>query len=122
MKFKYKSLAIEAIRILKEVKKRLPEDHERTVSPHICDNISNIYSDWEFRMVKFALKNWINELLTSQFSLKTWVNVYVRGVDKWDGDTNFWKNKENQRKLQRTRQAWLDWMIQEIKKNNKIKS
>jgi hypothetical protein len=73
-------------------------------------------------VVKFALKNWINELLVSQFSLKTWVNVYVRGVDKWDDGTDFWRNKKNQRKLQRTRQAWLDWMIQEIEKNNKIKA
>jgi len=122
MKFQSKSLAIQAIKLLEEVKSRLPEQHDPLVSHYICDNISNTSTGWR---VQGALKQWIQKLLGGgefEFSLQTWMNRNVLGLTDYNDALVFWKDEENQRKLQRTRQAWLDWMIQEIEKNNKIKS
>lgn len=109
MKFRTQVDAREAVTILERVKRELPaKGGETTRSPYICDNIREI-TEYKFEGPGEELRMWIRELLDGAFSLREWLGL-VHGI----------KCPEYSIELQKTRQAWLDWMIQEIKTVNKL--
>ena len=117
MKFAIKDHAKMAVRILEDVKDSLPMEIGDTGSPYICDNIKVVNLKINSPLtanIASQLQDWINDLLDDKFSLESWLrdnhNVVRPVTDKAD-----YYNK-----LQVTRQAWLQWMIQEIKTNNKL--
>lgn len=117
MKFATQDHAKMAVRILEGVKDILPMNTGDTGSPYICDNIAKVNLKINSPLttnIASQLRDWINDLLDDKFSLETWLlgnhNVVRLVTDKAD-----YYNK-----LQATRQAWLQWMIQEIKTNNKL--
>ena len=115
MKFAKKYQAEMAVRILEGVKDILPMKIGDTGSPYICDNIETVKINSPLTTnVKRQLRSWISALIDHKFSLDSWLrdnHDVVRPVmDKVD-----YRNK-----LQVTRQAWLQWMIQEIKTTNKL--
>ena len=114
MKFAKQDHAKMAVRILEGVKDTLTM---KTGSPYICDNITHIQLKINVSPaedVKRQLRNWISALIDHKFSLESWLQdnhgVVCPVTDKAD-----YFNK-----LQVTRQAWLQWMIQEIKTTNKL--
>ena len=117
MKFAIKDHAKMAVRILEGVKDILPMNTGDTGSPYICDNIADIpfkINVSPAKDVECQLRSWISDLIDYKFSLESWLrdnhNVVRPVTDKAD-----YYNK-----LQVTRQAWLQWMIQEIKTTNKL--
>lgn len=112
MKFRTKGDAQEAVAILKRVKRELPfkggDDDDEIHSPYICGNIREI-TGYKFEGPGEELHAWIRELLDGAFSLREWLK-----------ETHGIECPEYSIKLQETRQAWLDWMIQEIKTVNKL--
>ena len=117
MKFAIKDHAKMAVRILEGVKDILPMNTGDTGSPYICDNIRQVNHKINSPLatnIERQLRDWINDLLDDKFSLESWLrdnhNVVRPVTDKAD-----YYNK-----LQVTRQAWLQWMIQEIKTTNKL--
>ena len=117
MKFARKDHAKMAVRILEGVKDILPMKIGDTGSPYICDNIEKVNLKINSPLttnIARQLRNWINDLLDCKFSLESWLRdnhgVVCPVTDKAD-----YFNK-----LQVTRHAWLQWMIQEIKTNNKL--
>lgn len=117
MKFATQDHAKMAVRILEGVKDILPMNTGDTGSPYICDNIEKVNLKINSPLttnIASQLRDWINDLLDDKFSLESWLrdnhNVVRLVTDKAD-----YYNK-----LQATRQAWLQWMIQEIKTNNKL--
>ena len=115
MKFAIKDHAKMAVRILEDVKDTLPMNTGDTGSPYICANIETVKINSPLTTnVARQLRDWINDLLDDKFSLESWLrynhDVVCPVTDKGD-----YRNK-----LQVTRHAWLQWMIQEIKTNNKL--
>lgn len=108
MKFRTKVDAREAVAILERVKLALPREGDRIGSPYICDQIRNL-TGYKSEGPGAKLRQWIRELLNGAFSLREWLKD-VHGI----------QCPEYSLKLQETRQAWLDWMIQEIKTVNKL--
>lgn len=109
MKFCNKVDAQEAVAILERVKRELPDNGGKTTrSPYICDTICEI-TEYKFNRSGRELRLWIRKLLNGAFSLREWLN-----------ETHGIGCPEYSIKLQETRQAWLDWMIQEIKTVNKL--
>ena len=117
MKFATQDHAKMAVRILEGVKDILPMNTGDTGSPYICDNIEKVKLKINVSPAKAVgrqLRSWISTLIEHKFSLESWLrdnhNVVRPVTDKAD-----YYNK-----LQVTRHAWLQWMIQEIKTNNKL--
>ena len=117
MKFARKDHAKMAVRILEDVKDTLPMDPDGMDSLYICDNIKKVSLKINSPLttnIASQLRDWINDLLDDKFSLESWLrdnhNVVRPVTDKAD-----YYNK-----LQVTRHAWLQWMIQEIKTTNKL--
>ena len=109
MKFCTKVDAREAITILEQVKRELPNKGGSTArSPYICDNIRES-TGYKFEGPSKELLIWISELLDGTFSLREWLR-----------QTHDIECPEYSIKLQKTRQAWLNWMIREIKTVNKL--
>lgn len=109
MKFRTKVDAQEAVSILERVKRELPHKGGKTTrSPYICDTIHEI-TGHKLDGPGVELRLWIRKLLNGAFSLREWLKK-VHGIEC----------PEYSIKLQETRQAWLDWMIQEIKTVNKL--
>ena len=117
MKFAVKDQAEMAVRILEGVKDILPMKIGDTGSPYICDNIACIQLKINVSPaedVKRQLRNWISTLIDREYSLESWLQDN-HGVVRPVTDKADYFNK-----LQVTRQAWLQWMIQEIKTTNKL--
>ena len=117
MKFAKKDHAKMAVRILEGVKDILPMNTDNTGSPYICDNIGIVNLKINTPLaeaVACQVRDWISTLIDHRFSLESWLranhDVVCPVTDKGD-----YFNK-----LQVTRQAWLQWMIQEIKTANKL--
>ena len=117
MKFATQDQAEMAVRILEGVKDILPMNTYDTGSPYICDNIIRIQLKINVspaKDVERQLRSWISTLIDHKFSLEAWLRdnhgVVYPVMDKAD-----YFNK-----LQVTRHAWLQWMIQEIKTTNKL--
>lgn len=108
MKFRTKVDAREAVAILERVKLELPNKGSVASSPYICDQIRKL-TEYKPGAHGAELRQWIRELLNGAFSLREWLKD-VHGI----------QCPEYSLKLQETRQAWLDWMIQEIKTINKL--
>ena len=109
MKFRTKVDAREAVDILERVKRELPNKGGFTTrSPYICDNIREI-TGYKFEGPGEELLIWIRELIDGAFSLCEWLKQ-TYGIECSEYSTN----------LQKTRQAWLNWMIREIKTVNKL--
>ena len=117
MKFAVKDQAEMAVRILEGVKDILPMKIGDKGSFYICDAITHVKLKINVspaNVVGRQLRSWISALIDHKFSLESWLrdnhDVVCPVTDKGD-----YRNK-----LQVTRQAWLQWMIQEIKTNNKL--
>lgn len=109
MKFRTKVDAREAVAILERVKRELPNKGGFTTrSPYICDNIRKI-TEYKVEGPGAELRSWIRGLLDGAFSLREWLRQ-TRGIECPEYAIN----------LQKTRQAWLNWMIREIKTVNKL--
>ena len=117
MKFATQDHAKMAVRILEGVKDILPMNTGDTGSPYICDNITHIPFKINVSPAKDVarqLRNWISTLIDREYSLESWLQDN-HGVVCPVADKAAYFNK-----LQVTRQAWLQWMIQEIKTTNKL--
>lgn len=115
MKFHTQKEATTAVLILENVKKVLPIDRDATGSHYICDQITtSSYKILGSAVVASDLKDWIAKLIGYRFSLETWLRDN-HGIHNFAMDEDAYYQK-----LQATRQAWLDWMIQEIKEKNGI--
>lgn len=120
MKFNSKAQAKMAIRILQEVKINLPMKKVNigfSDSRYICDNITQVKLDinTEFAYTTgTALRAWISRMLNPAFSLERWLEI------NYNTDKIKMSNKEYYEKIQVTRLAWLDWMIQTIKTENNL--
>ena len=117
MKFATQDHAKMAVRILEGVKDILPMNTGDTGSPYICDAITHVKLKINVSPAKDVgrqLRDWISALIERKFSLESWLRdnhgVVCPVTDKAD-----YFNK-----LQVTRHAWLQWMIQEIKTTNKL--
>ena len=117
MKFATQDHAKMAVRILEGVKDTLPMKIGDTGSPYICDNIETVNFKINAPLttkVARQLRGWISTLIDHKFSLESWLQDN-HGVVRPVTDKADYFNK-----LQVTRQAWLQWMIQEIKTTNKL--
>lgn len=117
MKFAIKDHAKMAVRILEGVKDILPMNAGDTASHYICDNITHVQLKINVSTAKDVerqLRGWISDMLDSTFSLESWLRDKHGVVRPVTGKADYYN------KLQVTRQAWLQWMIQEIKTNNKL--
>ena len=117
MKFATQDQAEMAVRILEGVKDILPMNTDNTGSLYICDNITCIQLKINVSPtedVKRQLRNWISTLIDREYSLESWLQVNHGVVCPVTGKGDY------RNKLQVTRQAWLQWMIQEIKTTNKL--
>ena len=117
MKFARKDQAEMAVRILEDVKDILPMNTGDWGSPFICDNINHIQLKINAPLtiaVACQLLDWISALIEHKFSLETWLR------DNHDVVCPVMDEADYFNKLQVTRQAWLQWMIQEIKTTNKL--
>lgn len=77
----------------------------------ICSAISIAAGTWKTPQVK-SLKDWIQEMLGKDAFLNLWLerNGYITESDyddSWDYTLETWL------KIQATRLAWLDWMIEQ---------
>ena len=117
MKFAIKDHAKMAVRILEGVKDILPMNTDDMDSLYICDNIQQVNLKINSPLttnIAIQLRDWINDLLDDKFSLESWLRVNHGVVYPVTGKEDYFN------KLQVTRQAWLQWMIQEIKTTNKL--
>ena len=117
MKFAVKDQAKMAVRILEGVKDILPMKIGDTGSPYICDTITHVQLKINVspaKDVERQLRGWISTLIDRKFSLESWLR------DNHDVVRPVTDKADYFNKLQVTRQAWLQWMIQEIKTNNKL--
>ena len=116
MKFATQDHAKMAVRILEGVKDTLPMDSDGMDSFYICDNIQvnlKINSPLTTNIAR-QLRGWISTLIDHKFSLESWLR------DNHDVVCPVTDKADYYNKLQVTRQAWLQWMIQEIKTTNKL--
>jgi hypothetical protein len=101
--------------VLQRVKKVLPNGytiHAEDNSPYICDNIQDLWRQgYMTDETKDTVKSHISRLLNGSFCLKDWLvrNGKVKTEDFRKDYDNSW------RKLQFTRQLWLDDMIVHFK-------
>ena len=117
MKFARKDHAKMAVRILEDVKDILPMNTDGMGSPYICDAITHVRLKINVSPAKDVgrqLLDWISALIEHKFSLESWLRDNHGVVYPVTGKADYFN------KLQVTRQAWLQWMIQEIKTNNKL--
>ena len=117
MKFARKDHAKMAIRILEGVKETLPMKIGDTGSFYICDNINQVQLKINTPLTKAVacqLLDWISALIDHKFSLGSWLR------DNHDVVRPVMDKADYFNKLQVTRQAWLQWMIQEIRTTNKL--
>ena len=120
MKFNSKAQAKMAIRILQEVKIKLPMKEVNigfSDSRYICDNITQVKLDINTECAYItgtALRAWISQMLNPATSLESWlrINYNINKIKMSD--------KKYFEKIQVTRIAWLDWMIQTIKTENNL--
>lgn len=113
MKFKNKSEAKRAIVVLRKAKKNLPTAFHHGASPYICDNISNAAWELNYTDTGRELRKWINNMIDGRSSLVVWIkDTQNIKIDLY--------NSKHTRKLQTTRHNWMDWMIQEIRKQNNL--
>ena len=117
MKFAIKDQAEMAVRILEDVKDILSMKIGDTGCFYICDAIAHV----ELKInvspandVGCQLRSWISALIDHKFSLESWLR------DNHDVVRPVMDEADYFNKLQVTRQAWLQWMIQEIKTTNKL--
>ena len=114
MKFDNTTQAKTAVAILKKAKSTLPRKSlDDDISPFICDNIMHAYGNYSEQKIAEELKSWISRMLEGRFSLEQWI-IQTQGVS-----INRYSEKDV-KKLQTTRHAWVTWMIQEIKRKNKV--
>lgn len=100
-----------------DVKDILPMKIGDTVSLYICDAITHVKPKINVSPandVGRQLLDWISDLLDRKFSLEEWLRDNHGGVCQVTDKADYFN------KLQVTRHAWLQWMIQEIKTNNKL--
>ena len=117
MKFARKDHAKMAVRILEDAKDTLPMYPDGRDSLYICDNIHQVNLKINSPLttnIASQLRDWINDLLDDKFSLESWLRDNHDVVSPVTDKVDYFN------KLQVTRQAWLQWMIQEIKTNNKL--
>ena len=117
MKFAVKDHAKMAVRILEGVKDILPMNTGDAGSPYICDNIEEVkfkINAPPAKAVARKLRDWISALIEHKFSLESWLRDNHDVVYPVTGKADYFN------KLQVTRHAWLQWMIQEIKTANKL--
>ena len=117
MKFATQDHAKMAVRILEGVKDSLPMNTSTTGSPYICDNIETVNFKINAPLatkVAHQLRSWISALIDHKFSLESWLRDNHDVVRPVSDKADYFN------KLQVTRQAWLQWMIQEIKTTNKL--
>ena len=117
MKFATQDHAKMAVRILEGVKDILPMNTDNTDSPYICDNITYVQRKINVspaKDVERQLRSWISALIGHKFSLESWLQYNHDVVCPVTDEADYFN------KLQVTRQAWLQWMIQEIKTTNKL--
>ena len=117
MKFATQDHAKMAVRILEDVKDILPMKIGDTGSPYICDAITHVQFKINVPLttnVARQLRGWISTLIDHKFSLESWLR------DNHDVVAPVMDRADYFNKLQVTRQAWLQWMIKEIKTNNKL--
>ena len=117
MKFATQDHAKMAVRILEDVKDILPMEIGDTGSPYICDNITHITFKINVSPAKDVarqLRNWISTLIDREYFLELWFQDNYGVVCPVTDKADYFN------KLQVTRHAWLQWMIQEIKTTNKL--
>ena len=117
MKFATQDHAKMAVRILEDVKDILPMNTDGMDSPYICDSIAQVNLKINSPLttnIARQLRGWISTLIDHKFSLESWLR------DNHNVDRPVTDKADYYNKLQVTRQAWLQWMIQEIKTNNKL--
>ena len=117
MKFATQDRAKMAVRILEDVKDILPMKIGDTGSFYICDAITHVKLKINVspaQDVGHQLRSWISALIEHKFSLESWLR------DNHDVVSPVTDKADYFNKLQVTRQAWLQWMIQEIKTTNKL--
>ena len=117
MKFAVKDQAEMAVRILEGVKDILPMKISDTGSFYICDAITHVKLKINVSPandVGRQLRSWISALIDHKFSLESWLRDNHDVVRPVTDEADYFN------KLQVTRHAWLQWMIQEIKTNNKL--
>jgi hypothetical protein len=114
MKFEDKAQAKIAVDILKRAKATLPgKSLNSTDSPFICDNIMHAYKNLPEQNIAERLKSWISSMLGGRFSLEQWlIQTQYMSINRY--------SEKDVKKLQSTRHAWVTWMIQEIKRENKV--
>jgi hypothetical protein len=101
--------------VLQRVKKVLPKGyttHAEDNSPYICDNIQDLWRQgYMTDETKDAVKAHISRLLNGNFCLKDWLLRTGKATAE-----EFRQDYDNSwRKLQTTRQLWLDDMIVHFK-------
>lgn len=113
--------------ILKEVKLILNVDNFGPESPYICDCVMRVCRKTDMygqdNLDKgFHIKAFIRSLIENKFSLEQWIkdNGYmsdeeIEEIRKWNdiGDHTLGSRPRAVIKLYNTRQAFLDWMIEQ---------
>lgn len=106
---------LKASQVLKRVKRMLPNGyttHAEDNSPYICDNVRDLWRQGLIEdKTEQAIRTHIQSLLGGKFCLKDWL--------LWTGEATaeeFRQDYHNSwKKLQVTRQLWLDDMIKHFK-------
>lgn len=106
---------LKASQVLQRVKKALPDGyttHADDNSPYICDNIMSLWRQgYMTDETQKDLKTHINLLLNGNFCLKDWlIRTGKVSTEEFRNDYD-----GSWRKLQVTRQLWLDDMIVHFK-------
>lgn len=118
--FKTKDECKFAAKILREAKKHLwvkkhnydkicALSREKDYSEYICDSVGFAFNHAELPE-KSKLKEWISYQLDGRYGLEKWLahkNYLATTIFELMSDEDFLK-------LQRTRIAWMNWMIKEL--------
>lgn len=113
--------------ILKKVKTILNVDDFGPESPYICDCVGNVCREIDlYGRDNYEngckIKEFIRNLIENKFSLEQWIkdNGYmsdeeIEEIRKWNdlGDHTLGSRPRAVIKLYNTRQAFLDWMIEQ---------
>lgn len=109
-------LAAAAIRLLEHIRPMVAENiFLGEKSPFICDNLRKFAIDTDSEHICYSLTQWVQEEISDAGSgLTTWIEGETG--DKGLYSSVMYSALGVCAKLQRTRVAWIDWMIQELKK------
>lgn len=104
-----------AVTLLKEIQPKLKQDYfKRGCSPFICDRLHHLAINPRHTATVTALTHWIDNMLGGLLGggLGDW--LHKRGALHYV--TTAYLLQSDFQKLQRTRVAWVDWMIKELEK------